>query len=125
MAEQPKQRVIACDLDGTLALYDQFKGPAIIDGPVPEMVQKVKAALAAGDEVWIFTARVNPKDESQQSYLDAMAAMDAISLFCYQQIGVNLPVTHEKLTRFTDFWDDRAKQVYPNTGLFVTDILDV
>ena len=50
---------IGVDLDGTLARYEQYEGPMSIGEPIPEMVDRVKAWLAAGREVRIFTARVS------------------------------------------------------------------
>lgn len=49
---------IGVDLDGTLAMYDGFKGPEHIGDPVPKMLERVKKWLAEGREVRIFTARV-------------------------------------------------------------------
>lgn len=121
--DDPKQRVIAVDLDGTLATYDHFRGAEFIGDPIPEMVDKVKQELAAGSEVWIFTARIAPADNEAQGQLDIMAGMAAITKWCQQVFGVILPITYRKNRRFTEMWDDRGRQVYPNTGLFVTDIL--
>lgn len=53
---------IGVDLDGTLAHYDGWKGADHIGAPVPAMVERVKAWLANGREVRIFTARISPMD---------------------------------------------------------------
>lgn len=47
------------DLDGTLAEYHGWNGG--IGKPIPGMVRRVKAWLAEGLEVRIFTARVSPR----------------------------------------------------------------
>ncbi len=49
---------LAVDLDGTLAEYDKFRGHDHIGAPIPAMVERVKALIASGFEVRIFTARV-------------------------------------------------------------------
>lgn len=50
---------IAVDLDGTLAQYDETTGFPEIGPPVPRMVERVKAWLAYGLDVRIFTARIH------------------------------------------------------------------
>ena len=59
--DKKKQRVIAVDFDGTLAEYEKGDyekyGVEHLGAPIPEMVKTVKHALAAGDDVVIFTAR--------------------------------------------------------------------
>ena len=50
---------IGVDLDGTLAHYDGWYGPAHIGEPVPSMLQRVKSWLDEGVEVRIFTARAS------------------------------------------------------------------
>lgn len=123
-SDEQKQRVIACDLDGTLAEYESFQGATVIGNPIPEMVEKVKAALAAGAEVWIFTARIMPQDNSLKAAIDAVQGLMAIANWCQQVFGALLPITHEKSPRFTEFWDDRAKEVVPNTGVFATELME-
>src|SRR5207344_2652938 len=49
---------IGVDLDGTLAYYDQWRGPEHIGEPVPAMLERVQRWLAEGKDVRIFTARV-------------------------------------------------------------------
>jgi hypothetical protein len=100
---------IGVDLDGTLAMYDGFKGPDHIGAPIAKMVNRVKAWLAQGREVRIFTARV--------CYGDKQNCRPAIEAWCVQHIGVVLPVTNEKDYGMIELWDDRCVQVMPNTGL--------
>src|SRR4051812_25163391 len=54
-------RYVSVDLDGTLAMHGKdfpASPPWKIGQPVPLMVQRVKALLAKGIKVKIFTARV-------------------------------------------------------------------
>lgn len=114
------QRIVGCDLDGTLAQYDKWEGPDKIGEPIPAMVEKVKQAIAEGSEVWIFTARVNPGIEKDHA-ISAALAMVAIVQWCQKVFGTVLPITYTKSYRFTEIWDDRAKQVIENTGEFLED----
>lgn len=108
---------IGVDLDRTLAVYDKWQGHAHIGEPVPSMVARIKAWLADGIEVRIFTARVcrmfEPTVEAQTEYYEVVLA---IQEWCQQHIGVVLPITCIKDFSMWELWDDRAVQVVPNTG---------
>lgn len=103
---------IGVDLDGTLAEYKEFKGETSIGPPVPLMVARVKKWLAEGKEVRIFTARVAKPDNEE-------AVHQAIHLWSVLHLGKQLRVTCKKDHKMTELWDDRAKQVIPNTGKLV------
>lgn len=49
------------DLDGTLAIYDGWKGIEHIGRPIQPMVDRAKQLHSQGKKVKIFTARVAPK----------------------------------------------------------------
>lgn len=98
------------DLDGTLAEYKGWKGATVIGKPVPEMLNRVKDWLAKGQNVKIFTARVNPKSR------DAEAARLAIKEWCVTYLDQELEITHEKDYDMIELWDDRAIPVVRNTG---------
>lgn len=119
-----ENRCIAVDFDCTLAHYDKWEGAGVVGEPIPEMVAKVKSELAAGIPVIIFTARVNPSEADFTGAEEATEAYLAIANWSKKVFGKVLPITHEKSRHFTEIWDDRAVQVYPNTGVFVTDILE-
>lgn len=106
---------IAVDLDGTLAQYDGWKGPLVIGEPVPKMLERVKAWLAEGKDVRIFTARVAP-ESLLNSNVTLAQVRDAIRGWCEKHVGRALPVTHEKDLYMIELWDDRATQVIANTG---------
>ncbi len=117
------KRCIANDFDGTMAVYDGWKGTDHLGDPVAEMIEKVKAELAAGTEIFIFTARVNPSDDSFQEALDATRSYLLIADWCQKHIGQLLPITHEKSRRWQEMWDDKGKQVLINTGVFLEELL--
>lgn len=102
---------IGVDLDGTLAHYDGWKGVEHIGDPVPAMLQRVLAWLAAGREVRIFTARVAGAAQ------DAELARMHVELWCQLHLGRVIPVTNTKDFAMVELWDDRAVQVEINTGL--------
>lgn len=103
---------IGVDLDGTLAKYDGWKGPEHIGEPIPLMVERVKAWLAEGKDVRIFTARVCSSQPAGMANL----AMGAIQVWCKRHVGRPLAITSEKDWSMIELWDDRCVQVVPNTG---------
>jgi hypothetical protein len=107
---------IGVDLDGTLAKYQGWQGITAIGEPIPLMVQRVKAWLANGTDVRIFTARVGPGSRKPD---ELPATIKAIEEWCLQHIGAVLPVTATKDFGMLQLWDDRAVQVIPNTGEIV------
>ncbi len=109
-----KRGWIGVDLDGTLAFYDGWLGVDYIGDPIPLMYDRVKAWLAAGQEVRIMTARVGGPDPA-----DRAAATEAIVAWCEKHFGQALPVTASKDFGMIELWDDRAIQVKENTGIRV------
>jgi hypothetical protein len=120
---------ILVDLDGTLAEYDGWKGPTHVGKPIPKMVERVKAWLAEGREVRIFTARAIAWEtlsrgvrgfNSGRIYAGdtdaAGAAYNAIQKWCVEHIGQVLPITCIKDFQTMEIWDDRAVAVQKNTG---------
>lgn len=111
---------IGVDFDGTLAYYDEWRGPLHLGTPIPKMVEQVKEWLAQNIEVRIVTARVcTGKDDR-----DVEEVRKAIEDWCELHIGVRLPVTNMKDFGMIELWDDRAIQVVPNSGLSLTGLLD-
>ena len=108
---------IAVDLDGTLAVYNEWEGLCTIGEPVPLMVKRVKKWLEEGKRVKIFTARVGPQDLSRKvSEYDVAAARTAIENWCLVQLGQKLEITNEKDFAMIELWDDRCVPVEKNTG---------
>lgn len=103
---------IGVDLDGTLAEYRGWQGMGHIGEPIAPMVERVKAWLAAGKDVRIFTARVC-SGQSQEG-LDVF--LREYTRWCFRIFGRQLPVTCEKDWEMIKLWDDRCVSVIPNTG---------
>lgn len=107
---------IGVDLDGTLAHYDGWNGPTHIGEPVPAMLRRVKAWLAEGRDVRIFTARVW-HDRTAERYESASLARLAIEAWVETHVGQKLPITCEKDYGMVELYDDRCKFVFPNSGI--------
>src|SRR5262245_15578418 len=117
---------IGVDLDGTLAHYGNFIGVEHIGEPIAPMVQRVKAWLAEGREVRIFTARVDGGDaaliggnKDGEQFRDVQRVVEIIQAWCEKHIGQKLPVTNKKDYGMIELWDDRAVQVVMNRGIRV------
>ena len=100
---------IGVDFDGTLAVYDHWRGTTHVGPPIPLMVERIKAWLASGIEVRIVTARASDPEEAKE-------AVPAIEAWCLEHVGCVLPVTHQKDYQMMEIWDDRAVSVEKNTG---------
>lgn len=111
---------IGVDLDGTLAMYDGYRGLNGIGAPIPSMVKRVKDWLAGGARVKIMTARVSQSIWRQRNE-DVFRTVLAIQDWCEEHIGVRLEVTCIKDYEMTELWDDRAVQVVANTGETLAD----
>ncbi len=103
---------IAVDLDGTLAYYDGWKGPEHIGEPIPLMMERVKAWIAEGIEVVIFTARLSITDGEDANY-----NRHHIGLWLQKHGLGNLEITCIKKMSFSLIYDDRAINVETNTGV--------
>lgn len=113
---------IGVDLDSTLAKYESGQWPAIGD-PVPEMLQLVKALLAAGWEVRIMTARVGGMYKigaSTAEKEDAYRQRAKVQNWIQEHVGTLLPVTAVKDYDMALLLDDRAVTVEHNTGRILT-----
>lgn len=96
---------IGVDLDGTLAHYTGCKGPEDIGEPVPAMLARVRAWVAEGRQVKIFTARCCVPE--QVPPIKAWLAKHGLG---------ELEVTNVKDFGMIELWDDRCVRVVPNTG---------
>lgn len=100
-----KRGWIGVDLDGTLAHYDGWYGPAHIGEPIPAMLERVKNWLDEGIEVRIFTARA-----SMPEYIPF------VTQWLEKQGLPALEVTNVKDFAMISLWDDRCVQVETNIG---------
>jgi len=101
---------IAVDFDGTLATYDHWRGASHTGEPTPKMPERVRQWLAEGLDVRIMTARVCAGNTARED------SIIAIETWCLKHLGRVLPIISEKTCAMVELWDDRAKQVIPNTG---------
>lgn len=102
---------IGVDLDGTLAVYDGWRGIEHVGAPVPAMIGRVKAWVDRGIEVRIFTARASVAEPERT------AVVAAIHRWLVEHGLPALEVTNVKDFGMVELWDDRAVQVIPNTGV--------
>lgn len=111
---------IGVDLDGTLAHYDRFVDILSIGEPIPAMVERVKAWIADGWEVRIFTARVGLEpwvvDRVTNQYIPMSTVIATIEDWAEKHIGTRLRATCIKDMHMIELYDDRAVGVEKNTG---------
>lgn len=122
MSKKANDGWIGVDLDGTLAVYDQWRGSNHVGEPIPAMVERVKKWIAEGRNVRIFTARISKPENNALRQRDAAFATIAIQDWCLEVFGQMLPITNVKDYSMYEFWDDRAIQVVKNTGIRIGDI---
>jgi len=103
---------IGVDLDGTLAVEDEWHGIGHIGAPIPRMVERVKTLIADGHDVRIFTARASWLQGDEEREI----AVRCVEDWCEQHLGKRLPVTNEKDHYLKWYYDDRAIAVECNTG---------
>lgn len=108
---------IGVDLDGTIAHYDGWKGPHHIGEPIPLMLQRVREMIDRGERVKIFTARVSMADRSKVDADYPATIRKNIQDWTEKHLGARLEVVCEKDFNMIQLWDDRAVQVFPNSGL--------
>jgi hypothetical protein len=97
---------VGFDLDATLAEYHSAWNLLDIGTPVPLMVDRLKQELASGKyEVKIFTARASVP--GQKELIEQWLEKNGLS---------KLDITDRKDFRMAYYFDDRARQVIPNTG---------
>lgn len=114
---------IGVDLDGTLAHYNGWVDETHIGEPVPVMAARLRAWLAEGKDVRIFTARadggavaVSMGNAAGEAFRDVSRIAGIIQDWTEKHFGVRLPVTNRKDYGMIELWDDRAVQIIPNTG---------
>lgn len=111
---------IGFNLDGTLAVYDGWKGNADIGEPVEPVLQRLLwHLLVKKDTVKIFTARVHGigmLDIEKGVPLTEEDVLDPIRAWCRKHIGRELEITNVKDFGMILLYDDRCVAVEPNTG---------
>lgn len=104
---------IGVDLDGTLAYFDVWHGKEHIGDPIPLMLKRVNMWRAAGKRVKCFTARAVEAENIPhvREWLDKYDLED-------------VDITCIKDQYMIEFWDDRAIQVKPNTGIPIIECIE-
>lgn len=114
---EPNKKHVDFDLDGTLAYYDEFRGPEHIGTPIWPAVTAARRLISDGTPVKIMTARVSSSSPVIET------SYRVITAWCERYLGRVVPIVAEKDLEMTALWDDRAVQVVPNTGVPIIDLL--
>jgi hypothetical protein len=110
---------IGVDFDCTLSMY--FGYQSIGNGvAITPMIERVKKWISEGKDVRIFTARVAPSNNFSEEEL--VGHYKYIENWCKINIGAVLPIVYYKDVFLEEFWDDKAIQLIPNTGIRVDEI---
>ena len=121
------RKVIAVDLDGTLAHSLPVFNPEIIGDPIERMVARVEAHIKAGDKIVIFSARVaedesiTPAGTTNKEFAAHQRAL--IESWCEKTFSQVFEVTAIKSPLFDLIYDDRAAQIIPDQGETVYEAL--
>lgn len=111
---------VGVDFDGTLAIYNGWKGDNHLGEPIAAMVWRIKDWLSQNIKVKIFTARVGCSGYDNGEGLDdeafASKQRELIKEWCRKHIGQELEVTATKDFHMIELWDDRAIHVISNTS---------
>lgn len=102
--ENTPQRIIAVDVDGTLAAYQGWKGYTHVGLPIAKVVQEVRDEHASGSYILIHTARITSMDgRIMPEALEALRSWLHLHQIPYHEIwtGVGKPYANE-------YWDDKA-----------------
>lgn len=114
-----KQKWLAVDIDGTLAEYLGWTGEHTIGSVIPAIADRVKQRYAEGWKIAIFTANLDcDQDEAAVVVSNIWEWLSQNSLAQYIS-----EITCIKKKCFTEFWDDRAKAVEKNHGVFTEELL--
>lgn len=109
MADYEKSDTLAVDLDGTLAERQSPFNPLSVGEVIKPMLTKVKAQLAKGRKVVLFTARASTMDAKAEKAIKAWLKEHGLE---------KLEITCTKTPDITEFWDDRARGVKVDEGHF-------
>ena len=120
MSNKSNRPWYAFDLDKTLAEYPPKNGETI-GAPIPNIVRVLKKYIREGKDCRIFTARVGP----DKSAFEINQFKYDLDRWLQKNVGTTLVATCEKDHLVMEIWDDRAKQVVPNTGEILEDTLEM
>lgn len=125
MKKQEGPHQWAIDADGSLFEYD-FDNPDHVNvgKPIEESVKRVKDALARGEQVWVFTARISPSDDSFEQCVQASQSFVTVAKAVKEAIGQDLPITNIKNRRWKEMLDDRGVELIPNLGITLRQLIE-
>lgn len=115
------------DMDGTFAEYHGWTKWNEFGAPIMPMVERVRAWLAEGRDVRIFTARVPLNDTEPQTCRlsgETWTGVDMkyfIAEYTQKHVGQRLRAQCWKDLNCIEIWDDRAVGVEANTGRTLVD----
>ena len=114
------KRWIGVDLDGSLAHFgcDWPNDYTLIGKPIPLMVERVKRWLAEGEDVRIFTARMDCFHPIF-GHVPAEKVRAPIEAWCLKHLGKILPITNRKDYYCKAIYDDRAIRLETDTGKII------
>ncbi len=127
---------IGFDLDGTLAKYDHWQGIGHIGEPIKPMAELIRKLHLQGRRVKIMTARVAPHKLEDGTIGEAYItvpdgekgaprqyARQFIQDWCHFHLGFVPEIVYQKDHLMLELYDDRVKQVEPNTGIVIDEEL--
>jgi hypothetical protein len=103
---------IGVDLDGTLAHYDEWRGPHLIGPPIKKMVARVNKWHKQGKIVKIITARVGNQPKRYAAFVTKH-----IHKWLEENGMPKMEVVATKDFGMVEMYDDRCVQMVTNTGL--------
>jgi hypothetical protein len=117
VTDEHKKKWLGVDFDGTLATWGcNWLGDYHATGqPIPRMVDRVKKWIAEGEDVRIFTARMDGYHPTA-GHVPAHVSRQIIEDWCLKHLGFILPVTNRKDYFCKAIYDDRAYRVEKDTG---------
>ena len=108
---------IGVDLDRTLAYFDYNRWKIdkhYIGEPIREILERTKMVIKQGKRVKIFTARASNGEDTE--YIRTWLKKNGLP--------GDLEITNIKDFDMIELWDDIVKQVIPNSGIFIEDIVN-
>ena len=120
-----RQKVVAIDLDGTLAHYDHWRGPEHIGVPVTEAIAICHLLHKAGVKVIVYTCRTNKTMNEISGINTAKMVADIEKWLHYWGLGYIQLNTDDGKPFAHAYIDDRAVYFKRNGGELVETISDL
>ena len=95
------------DLDGTLAVYDEWEGIDHIGSPIKPMVDLIKKLHEQGERVKILTARVSPRANPEYKVREKCAPPDYVTTADFSCLSANAKTWVGNMYLCLDTWGAR------------------